>query len=199
MPPSDRPEGGAPGPVHPDADHPLVSYFVVSFLADRDALRVAALTRCLPPGIEPQSSERLHLTYRSFDGLPQGLLDPLKHALAGVAARHAPILATVRGVGAFDTGTLWACVRSRAVHALQRDIDAALSALDLPPASHPFVPHVTLGNGPAGTPPPTCLDGLWMRVRLDAFALTTTGTAAYRIVRWFPLGEAASDGDPGED
>jgi 2'-5' RNA ligase len=174
----------------------VVSYFVVSFLPDRTAERLAALARCLPGGIAPQTAQRMHLTYRSFDGLPHGLLDPLKQGLSEVALRHKPILATLRGAGAFDAGAVWARVRSGRVCALHVDIDAVLDAIGLPPASHPFVPHVTLGTGPAGAPAPACLDRLWMVTRLDAIALTTTGSAAYRTVRWFPLGRPSDDADP---
>ncbi len=198
MPSSDRREAAPsrPDSVHPDAEHPVVSYFVVSFLPERTAVRLAALAACLPAGIEPQTAERMHLTYRAFDGLPHGLLEPLKQGLSQVAQRHRPILATLRGAGTFEAGTVWAGVRSRRVLALQADIDALLRDLGLPAASHPFVPHVTLGAGPPARPAPACMHVPRMRVRLDAFALTTTGTAAYRTVRRFPLGRPPDDPEP---
>ncbi|MBN1337166.1 MAG: 2'-5' RNA ligase family protein [Deltaproteobacteria bacterium] len=197
MSPSDRREAAPNGSTLADAPAPVVSYFVASFLPDHVAHRLFSLASCLGGDLVPQPAERMHLTYRSFDGLPHGRLDPLKHALAQVAERHAPLVATLRGAGAFPAGAIWARVRSRRVLALHADIDAAMESLGLPPAFHPFVPHVTLCTGPAGSPPPDCLDRLWMRVRLDAIALTTTGNAAYRTVRWFPLGRAEDEPEPG--
>lgn len=170
-------------------DSSLVSYFVASFLPEPSALRLARLAARLPDPIEPHAPGRLHLTWRSFDGLPPGALAPLKAALSGVVERHGPVTLEIVGGGVFAAGAVWARVLPAApVMALQADIDAALRGLGLPPASYPFVPHVTIGVGPTGTRLPSYLLDLSTRIVLGELVLSTTGTQPYRVVKHFPLG-----------
>ncbi len=171
------------------SDQPsVVSYFVASFIPEPSARRLGRLAARLPPGVEPHSPDHLHLTWRSFDGLPHGTLAPLKEALCQVGRRRPPLTVELLGGGAFAAGAIWArACPSPALLALQADIDAALGALGLPEASYPFVPHVTLGVGPAGTRAPGFLHDLSTRFVLDTFALTTSGTQPYRMVRHFGL------------
>jgi len=173
---------------HQPAIAPIVSYFVVSFLPPSAAARLARLARRFPASLEPRPQERLHITWRSFDGLPHGHLASLKATLSRVASRHAPFTAELLGAGVFQGGAVWARVcPSGAVCELQADVDTALALEGLPPAAHPFVPHITLGSGPEGTRPPRFLHDLSMRLRLDGFALTSTGSQEYRVVRRYPL------------
>jgi 2'-5' RNA ligase len=166
----------------------VVSYFVASFVPEPTAGRLARLAARLPPGIEPHAPEHLHITWRSFDGLPAGRLAPLKQALAEVAARHAPLLLELVGGGVFAGGAIWARVLpTTELCALQADIDRALSGLGLPSASYPFVPHITLGVGPPGTRLPGYLHDLASRVAIEQLVLTTTGTQPYRVVKHYPL------------
>jgi len=170
------------------AEDPVVSYFVASFVPGAAARRLGRLADRLPAQIEPPTLEHLHITWRSFDGLPHGALSPLKQALADVAARHAPLTLELLGGGVFAAGAVWARVCSAApVLALQADIDTALRGLSLPEASYPFAPHITLGVGPPGTRVPSYLHDLSSRVVIEEFALTTTGTQPYRVVRHFEL------------
>ncbi len=171
----------------PDAC-PVVSYFVASFVPQPAAGRLARLASRLPADVEPHTPDHLHLTWRSFDGLPPGRLAPLKDALTAVAARHAPLTLELLGAGVFAAGAVWARVLpDPALLALQADIDAALTGLELPPASYPFVPHITLGVGEPGIRVPRLLHDLSTRFVLDEIALTTTGTQPYRVVKHFPL------------
>jgi len=167
---------------------PVVSYYVASFIPGATALRLGRLAGRLSAGIDPHTPDHLHITWRSFDGLPHGALSPLKQALAAVAARHPPLTLELLGGGVFAAGAVWARVCSAApVLDLQADIDAALRGLSLPDASYPFAPHITLGVGPPGTRVPSLLHDLSCRVVIDEFALTTTGTQPYRVVRHFEL------------
>ncbi len=167
----------------------VVSYFVASFIPGVTARRLGRLAGRLPAGVEPHTPDHLHITWRSFDGLPHGALAPLKQALADVAAQHPPITLELLGGGVFAAGAVWARVCPEPpVLAFQADIDAALQGLDLPEASYPFAPHITLGVGPPGTRVPPYLHDLSSKVVIDAFALTTTGTQPYRVVRHFELG-----------
>lgn len=167
----------------------VVSYFVASFVPDPTARRLGRLASRLPPGVEPHAPDLLHLTWRSFEGLPHGRLAPLKQALAELAARHAPLTVELLGGGVFAGGALWARVcPTPPLLACQADLDATLCSLALPEASYPFVPHVTLGVGPPGTRVPAYLHDLSMRFVLEGFALTTTGAQPYRVVRHFGFG-----------
>jgi 2'-5' RNA ligase len=166
----------------------VVSYFVASFVPQPNAERLARLARRLPPEIEPHAPEHLHITWRSFDGLPTGRLAPLKIALDQVAARHGPLLLELMGGGVFAAGAVWARIcPSPPIRALQADIDRALAELELPPASYPFVPHITLGVGAPGTRLPGYLHDLASQVLIEELVLTTTGSQPYRVVKHFPL------------
>ena len=173
---------------------PVISYFVVSFVPEPLATQLAHLGDSLPHGFESQSPERMHITWRSFDGLPSGQLEALKDALRSVCQGAEPFSVHMTGGGAFDVGAVWAAIEpTAAVTELQRRIDAALSVLGLPEATHEFIPHVTIGRGPEGTKPPEFLDTFEAAFDVDEILLTTTGNQAYRVVVRTPLGEGIDD------
>jgi 2'-5' RNA ligase len=167
-----------------------VSYFVASFVPSPAATHLAELQRLLPHDIEPQDPARMHVTWRSFEGLPHGLLDDLKQALAELAARHEPLGVMARGRGCFEGGSIWIGLHGASIAPFQADVDATLDALGLSPAVHPFVPHVTLGRGAPASPCPPSLDEFEIPFTIHEVCLTTTGNAEYRVVRRFPLGRA---------
>ncbi len=168
----------------------VISYFVVSFVPDPLASKLAELAQQLPEDFEPQSPERMHITWRSFDGLPPGLLEPLKDALREVCQTTEPFEAKISGGGEFDLGAVWAGITpSKQITDLQRRIDTALSELGLPEATHEFVPHITIGHGPPGATAPANISRLKERFEVDEVLLTTTGNQAYRVVVRTPLGD----------
>ena len=184
LPPQDDP---SPLPHRAPQHAPVISYFVTSFIPEPQASTLAALASRLPPGITPNPASRMHLTYRSFDGLPPGLLQPLKTALRGIAATQAPFTFTISGWGRFAGGALWARGVANPggdypVMTLQRRFDEALERLGLPAASHEFVPHVTLGQDAAASRAPRWLEGIRLVIPIHSICLTTTGNAEYRVV-----------------
>lgn len=183
---------------HPDTEAPkTVSYFVTSFLHEEAAADLVRWGERLPCQVTGNPITRIHITWRSFDGLPPGRFADLKAALREVAARHAPFRIRVRGGGCFQAGAVWVRIVSPEALALQADVDEALTRLGCPPASHPFVPHVTLGHGPAGTEAPAWLSDLELETELDALWLTTTGHAEYRVALRLPLGPPSDEDLPG--
>jgi 2'-5' RNA ligase len=175
------------------ADVKPVSYFVTSFLPMDAAQELVRLGAALPPQVVRNSIPRIHVTWRSFDGLPHGRFLPLKRALREVAAAHSPFQVRVRGGGSFDAGAIWVRLVSPQALALQADVDAALTRVGCPPASHPFIPHVTLGHGPAGTSAPVWLSDIDLETYISEIFLTTTGQTEYRVAVRLPLGEAGAE------
>lgn len=173
----------------------VVEYFVSTFVPEPASQRLATLARDLGPEVEPMPASRMHITYRSFEGLPPGRLVAVKEAVRQVGARQAPFRALVKGGGSFEGGVVWVGVESDAVWELRRQVDRAFRRLDVPPAKHPFVPHITLGRGPAGVQAPAFLDEISLAFPVEEILLTTTGRAEYRVVLRVPLGEDPS-GDP---
>lgn len=164
------------------------SWFVASFVPGAAARRLARLGRGLPPQVAPLGAEVLHLTWRSFDDLPPGTLGDVEAALEAIALEHPPLILELMGGGVFAGGSVWARVCPKPpVLALQTAIDRALGALGLPGASHPFVPHITLARGPAGTRLPFFLHDLSTRVQINALALTTVQAEPTRVVASYPL------------
>lgn len=180
-------------PPHDDDPRPLVSYFVTSFIPEPQATRLAGLSARLGPGVELQEADRMHVTFRSFDGLPPGKLLPLKSALREVARRHEPFDAVIRGFGIFEGGAIYTSLESEALHRLQADIHQALTALGLPAPSHPFLAHVTLAHAQPGSTLPATLVEIEDRFRVDELFLTTTGTIEYRVVMRICLGVPEDD------
>jgi 2'-5' RNA ligase len=180
--------------IDDETGKPVISYFVVSFVPEPLASALAEMAQNLPEGFEPQSPERMHITWRSFDGLPSGSLEPLKDALREICQSTEPFVAQISGGGEFDLGAVWAGITpSEAMTQLQVRIDEALSILGLPKATHTFVPHITIGHGAAGSQAPTALKNLSHAFPIDEVLLTTTGNQAYRVVVRTLLGEDAEE------
>jgi len=185
------------GPKPEQKDEKPVSYFVTSFLPHDDAAALVRLGARLNPTVVANPIPHIHITYRSFDGLPHGLFAPLKAVLRDVAAAHQPFDVQLRGGGCFAAGAIWVRVVSPEILALQADVDAALTRVGCPPASHPFVPHVTLGHGAAGFEPPTWLSEVDLPSRISEIYLTTTGHMEYRVALRMKLGETEDDDSEG--
>ena len=180
--------------IDDETGKPVISYFVVSFVPEPLASELAEMAQALPDGFEPQSPERMHITWRSFDGLPSGLLEPLKDALREICQSTEPFEAQISGGGEFDLGAVWAGLSpSEELMALQRRIDGALSVLGLPQATHDFVPHITIGHGPPGSQAPPMLEPLNQTFAIEEVLLTTTGNQAYRVVVRTSLGEESEE------
>jgi 2'-5' RNA ligase len=178
-------------PAHfPDDGHTVVSYFVTTFVPEPLACELEGYAQRLPEGSELQTADRMHITFRSFDGLPHGLLNPLKEAIRELAARWPPFRIQVAGGGSFDAGAIWVRADSPEIYAFQADIDRVLTDLGLPGASHPFIAHVTLGHAPPGNPIPPFVEQIRGEFTADEILLTTTGAAEYRVVLRASLGES---------
>ncbi|HXQ48576.1 MAG TPA: RNA 2',3'-cyclic phosphodiesterase [Thermoplasmata archaeon] len=98
-----------------------------------------------PTGHAPE-----HLTLRFLGEVDAPTVARVSEALAGVAARFAPFELTLAGVGAFPDPARPRVVyvdvaegRSEVVR-LAADVQAAFSAVGIPPEDRPFVPHVTV-------------------------------------------------------
>jgi len=180
--------------IDDETGKPVISYFVVSFVPEPLASALAGLAQNLAEGFEPQSPERMHITWRSFDGLPSGSLEPLKDALREICQETEPFVAQISGAGEFDLGAVWAAITpTEAITQLQHRIDEAILVLGLPQATHTFVPHITIGHGPAGSQAPAALMNLSHAFAVDEVLLTTTGNQAYRVVVRTRLGEDDED------
>lgn len=97
--------------------------------------------------------EQHHLTLRFLGDAPDQRLDALRARLADLSRRHAPIAASLGGLGAFGGRgrrrlALWAAFLpgDGALDALQRDIETAAAEAGFPPETRPFHPHLTLGR-----------------------------------------------------
>ena len=116
--------------------------------------RIAALCPVRPEGV--------HLTLKFLGNIAPERAPHIGQALADVAARHAPISLTLGDAGFFPAGNasragvLWVGIDgdTAALRELQRDVDAALAALDFPPDRQPFRPHLTLARLHHGASPP---------------------------------------------
>ena len=125
----------------------------------QDALREAqaSLASPWPASVLFVPEPRLHITLRFLGHLdPKTLaaLDALlqSNRLRGALEYHPPFTLGLNGSGAFPDparpSVLWAGVGGQ-IHELQRlqaFVAGTAAALDLPPADHPFFPHITLGR-----------------------------------------------------
>lgn len=179
-------------PTSPDADK-VISYFVASFVPEEAARVLVSWGERLPADVVRNPATRMHVTYRSFDGMPPGRYAPLRQALRRVAARHPPFTVRIRGGGVFAAGAVWVRMISAEILALQADIDREMALVGCPGASHPFVPHLTLGHGPPGIESPPWLSDVALEFDFDELLLTTTGHKEYRVAVRFPLGVETED------
>jgi 2'-5' RNA ligase len=111
----------------------------------------AAPLRSLAPAARWTAAARLHLTMKFLGEEPAELGASLAPVLDAAGARHAPIDLSIEGIGAFPNfrrpRVVWAGIgASRALVALQRDIDDVCAALGLAREDRPFHPHVTLAR-----------------------------------------------------
>lgn len=117
----------------------------------------ASLASHWPASVLFVPEPRLHITLRFLGHLdPKTLaaLDALlqSNRLRGALEYHPPFTLGLNGSGAFPDpvrpSVLWAGVGGQ-IHELQRlqaFVAGVAAALDLPPADHPFLPHITLGR-----------------------------------------------------
>lgn len=100
-------------------------------------------------GARWQDESQLHLTLRFFGEIEARAADDLDAALGRV--RAPPFALALRGVGHFESKgrahTLWAGLApSRALLALQRQVESAARRAGLPPETRKFAPHITLAR-----------------------------------------------------
>jgi 2'-5' RNA ligase len=118
----------------------------------RDAIYCdAAPLRTATTGVRWVASTGLHVTLKFLGERDEGIVPEVKSALESVAKRHVPVSVETTGVGAFPNfrrpRVVWlGMTGERALQALARDIDQALSALGIPREARPFQPHLTLGR-----------------------------------------------------
>jgi len=130
--------------------------------------------------------EAMHLTLAFLGEVAENAVAAIDAALRITAAEHAPFPVTLRDVGAFPDfrrpNVLWmGMAPSDALHALHRDVAAALEPLGFPPERRVFHPHITLARTQNDTPRSAfgALGGLAASVRLEA----TTEVTAVDLMR----------------
>lgn len=113
--------------------------------ADAAALRAAtSAIRWVAPGA-------LHVTMKFLGEQDERLVEDLRGALEGVAARHAPLDVRTSGMGVFPNfrrpRVVWLGMTGEvALRALAGDIDRALEPLGIPRETRAFHAHLTLGR-----------------------------------------------------
>lgn len=129
--------------------------FVAVHLGDAVAQRAAgSLPRltALAPRARFVSPEKLHVTLAFLGETPAERLEGLQAALSEVAVRHAPLMLSVEGGGAFGAPrkprVLWAEIRgdTAGLGALQADVARALEPLGFTPERRAFTAHLTLAR-----------------------------------------------------
>lgn len=107
--------------------------------------------------------ENIHLTLRFLGESSATQRGALEHALAQVAASHAPLALELAGLGAFPSfrrpSVLWAGLRGpaqqlAALAALQAPIEQAARAARFAAEERPFSPHLTLARFKREAPAP---------------------------------------------
>jgi RNA 2',3'-cyclic 3'-phosphodiesterase len=148
----------APSPAAPDLGEGRraianVRTFVAVLLPDEIRRRLAGEIDGLRPhasGVAWVAAENLHITVKFLGGVEETRLPEVSAALERAATVPA-FGVDVRGLGAFPSTTrprvLWAGAPGAPEFArLAESVDRALAALDFPPESRGFTPHVTLGR-----------------------------------------------------
>ena len=133
--------------------------FPVGGAAQATLAAVARGIQATVPGRYP-APELYHLTLAYLgERSPEALLK-LETLLADVAARHAPLVLSVRGLGAFPQGQrclLYAAVEPTSpLLALSRDVRSALTAAGETFDAQPFTPHITLARHAQALPAAVC-------------------------------------------
>lgn len=111
----------------------------------------AAAMRTATTSVRWVASTALHVTLKFLGEQDEGIVPEVKSALESVAKRHAPVSVETTGIGAFPNfrrpRVVWVGMTGeRALQALARDVDQALSALGIPKETRAFQPHLTLGR-----------------------------------------------------
>ena len=122
--------------------------------------------------------------------LDAGVLD----VVAAIAARH-PVMRLTLGEGRRFPDTLYASVEPDApLRALHDDLAAAFPTLPLYGGAFPFVPHVSIVEGPESALRAAFDDPAWAALPIaqdvDAIALITGRDGRWATRRRFPLGIA---------
>ena len=137
---------------------PPIRAFVAIELGDHAkralADAIAALRAERIAALRPVRPEGVHLTLKFLGNIAPDTAPQIGQTLADVAARHAPLTLTLGDAGFFPAGNasrarvLWVGIDgdTAALRELQREVDAALAALDFPPDRQPFRPHLTLAR-----------------------------------------------------
>ena len=123
-------------------------------LAQAQAKLRSQLHKTLSPDVRIQwvKPESVHLTLKFLGDIPEDRVPDVQTALTRVASGHSRFAVHAEGLGVFPDihapRVLWVGLTAH-VDALKRlaaDVEAALSAIDFPPESKPFHPHLTLAR-----------------------------------------------------
>lgn len=104
------------------------------------------------PGIRWQRAETLHLTLRFLGEIAPDVVSTLEERLAPLARSTPAFELAVDGLGLFGTPrrprVLWLGVKGDlpALVRLAEGVEGMVRACGLPPADHPFRPHLTLAR-----------------------------------------------------
>lgn len=132
----------------------------------------------LPPG--PGASD--HITLRFLGDVPEERVGPLGHALERALSGATSVRATFQGLGAFPSPArprvVWVGVTDgrAGLEDLARRVEGAMAAIGLPPADHPFTPHVSVRRIRPGS------DVARLRTLLESHAHTVFGTTTLDAV-----------------
>jgi 2'-5' RNA ligase len=106
-------------------------------------------TPCRPSWGRP---ETMHLTLAFLGKKPRATIEPMNAALARVAARFAPLVVEIKGLGVFPhwrrPRVLWVGMRERThqLDALHESIEHCLEPFDYEPEAREYHPHFTLAR-----------------------------------------------------
>ena len=123
-------------------------------LAQAQAKLRSQLHKTLSPNVRIQwvKPESVHLTLKFLGDIPEDRMPGIQTALTRVASGHSRFAVDVEGLGVFPDirapRVLWVGLAAHgdALRRLAADVEAALSAIDFPPESKPFHPHLTLAR-----------------------------------------------------
>jgi len=96
--------------------------------------------------------QNIHLTVRFLGDTDEKIIDPLKHELDGVVARHRNISTALDRLGAFPNlkrpRVIWIGLGEHldAMRELAADTEQAVRSLGFEPETKSFRPHLTLGR-----------------------------------------------------
>jgi 2'-5' RNA ligase len=103
-------------------------------------------------GVKWVEEENLHITLKFLGSTPETLLPEMERSMKSSLQSHRSFDMSFAGVGAFPGGkrpprVVWVGVQAPdEVRAIQRDIEAAMVALDFEADDRPYSPHLTIGR-----------------------------------------------------